>query len=209
MFQFGIPRRRCAQATARTRAAVRRWSVSIALVASALSAVNAVELNPAALPDVGHSQLRILSSNLLELTLITTKEPDPGRPTQWNFVESNYALNLPPASEFDVRFESNKVAVSNIGFKRRPLYAPLRVRDLRIENSLYLVLATPVAPGQRVVVTNPSGTLWKEPTRFEGMADALRFNPAIHVNHTGYLPGTTKRGMVGMYLGSLGEMPMS
>src|SRR5687768_17225784 len=85
----------------------------------------AAELNPAAMPEVGHHNLRVLTDTLLELTLITTKDPDPAPPTVWNFVGPNYSLNLPPASEFEVRVGSNTVSVAEIGFKRRPLYAPL------------------------------------------------------------------------------------
>ena len=44
------------------------------------------------------------------------------------------------------------VAVQSIGFKRRPLYAPLKPRALRIGNWLYLRLATPVMDGQTVEV---------------------------------------------------------
>ena len=170
---------------------------------------SAAELNPAAMPAVGHSQLRILSPTLLELTLITSKAPDPAPPTVWNFVDTNYNLTLPPAAEFNVRLGTNPVAINRIGFKRRPLYAPLKQRDLRIENSLYLVIATPVASGQSVTVKNPSGNLWSETTRFSATADPLRFNPAVHVNQSGYLPSGPKKAMIGFYLGSLGEMPLS
>lgn len=169
----------------------------------------AAELNPAALPAVGHAQLRILSPTLLELTLITTKAPDPAPVTEWNFVDANYNLALPPASEFDVRVGSLSFAVKSIGFKRRPLYAPLKVRDLRIENSLYLVLGNPIPAGQNVSVKNPSGKLWDESKQFSSVAEPLRFNPAIHVNQSGYMPTGPKKAMVGYYLGSLGEMSVS
>jgi hypothetical protein len=39
------------------------------------------------------------------------------------------------------------------GFKSRPLYATLAVRDLRIDNRLYLVLQTPIEGRQQVIVT--------------------------------------------------------
>jgi hypothetical protein len=180
------------------------------LVFSAALRLEAGELNPAALPAVGHSQLRIINPTTLELTLITTKAPDPAPPTVWNFVDSNYNLQLPPASDFDVRIGTNAAAISAIGFKRRPLYAPLKVRDLRIENSLYLRLSAPIPDGQTVVVKNPPGNLWSErTTHFTASTDPFRFNPAIHVNQTGYLPQGPKKAMVGYYLGSLGELPIA
>src|SRR5438067_5661895 len=42
--------------------------------------------------------------------------------------------------------------------------------------------------------------------------DPMRWSPAIHVNQTGYIPGSSKKAIVGYYLGSLGELdlqPMS
>jgi len=48
------------------------------------------------------------------------------------------------------------VTVQSVGFKRRPLYAPLAVRDLRIDNCLYLQLATAIADDQTVEVKNPA-----------------------------------------------------
>jgi hypothetical protein len=92
------------------------------------------------------------------------------------------------------------------GFKRRPLYAPLVQRDLRIDNCLYLKLATPVANNQTVTVVNPSGLLWGASTVFSQKADPLRFSPVIHVNQEGYVPSFPKKAQIGYYLGSMGEM---
>src|ERR1700744_2417860 len=116
--------------------------------------------NPIAMPVVGAHQLRILSPTLLELTLITTKEPDPAPVRQWNFVDANGKLNLPGAKEFAVQIEGKSDAVKSVGFKRRVLYAPLKQRDLRIGNYLYLELNTPIADNQTVDVLNPNAKLW-------------------------------------------------
>jgi hypothetical protein len=190
------------------------WKIAnclLALVGSVIVSHQTIgeDTNPAALPSVGHSQLRIISPTILELTLITTKAPDPARPTEWNFVDTNYNLTLPPASEFEVRAGTNSRAISKIGFKRRPLYAPLKTRDLRIENSLYLVLARPISFGQSVSVVNPSEKLWGEDVRFTTVAEPLRLNPALHVNQVGYHPGAPKRALVGYCLGNLGELPFT
>src|SRR5204862_4906453 len=95
------------------------------------------------------------------------------------------------------------------GFKRRPLYAPLNNYDLRIDNCLYLQLASPVADNVPVQVTNPSGSLWKSNTLFVATTDPLRYSPAIHVNQEGYVPSFPKKAIVGYYLGNLGEMPIT
>src|SRR5712671_3925853 len=97
---------------------------------------------PLALPPVGAHQLRVLSPTILELTLVTTKLPDPARPQQWDFVDAKSQLHLPPPAEFSVsvtgpdrddanRSGSHVIPVRAVGFKRRVLYAPLRPRDLR------------------------------------------------------------------------------
>src|SRR5687767_444869 len=88
--------------------------------------------NPLELAKVGAHGLKILSPDLLELTLITTKNPDPASLTQWNFVEKDSQLKLPATTQFSVFSGTNVIAVTKVGFKRRPIYAPLKNRDLRI-----------------------------------------------------------------------------
>ncbi|MGV3773749.1 MAG: glycoside hydrolase family 9 protein [Verrucomicrobiales bacterium] len=162
--------------------------------------------NPLAMPEVGSYGLRILSPTLLELTLINTKEPDPAAITQWDFVGSNFVFTSPAASEFVVKAGSTILTVNKVGFRRRPLYAPLKQRDLRIENHLYLELNSGIAEGQAVEVTNPNARLWKSALTFTSVMNPLRHNPAIHVNQVGYQVSQQKLAMVGYYLGTLGEM---
>lgn len=164
------------------------------------------ELNPAALPQVGYQQLRVLSPNLLELTLVSTKDPDPAPPADWNFVGENFALTLPGPDTFKVFANGRSIAVARVGFKRRPIYAPLRQRDLRIGNHLYLELAQGVAENETVTVQNPTGTLWPASLSWEAVMSPHRFSPALHANQVGYMPAETKKAFVGYYLGSLGEM---
>src|SRR6202008_4018091 len=96
---------------------------------------------------VGNYGLRILSPRLLVLTFVTTKEPGPAPPTQWNFVGPDLA-NLPASSEFLVMANSEIIPVQQVGFKRRVIYAPLKQRDVRIGNYLYLQLASAIAEGE-------------------------------------------------------------
>jgi hypothetical protein len=78
--------------------------------------------------------------------------------------------------------------------------------DLRVLNSIYLQLATPVSDNQIVQVQNPNATLWPTNMQFAATVDPLRYSPAIHVNQEGYMPGYSKQAMIGYYAGSLGEM---
>ncbi|MEO5959816.1 MAG: hypothetical protein ABIR80_11915, partial [Opitutaceae bacterium] len=146
----------------------------------------------ARLAEVGQYQLRVLTPTVLEVQRITTKEPEPARPSVWNFVDAQGNLQTPALSEFAVTANGQPIAVSSIGFRRRVSYAPMQVRDLRIDNSLYLELSSPIAEGQNVEVKNPSGSLWTGEMKFAAKADPLRYSPALHVNQEGYVPSFPK-----------------
>jgi hypothetical protein len=156
-------------------------------------------------PPVGAHQLRILSPIVLELSLVTTKEQSSPHSSQWDFVEGAKTA-LPGPKEFIVTAGERAVPVQEIGFRRRVVYAPLKPRDLRIGNYLYLRLAKPIEEAQQVQVKNPGGALWREPAVYSAVADPLRYSPAIHVNQVGYGPAFPKTAMVGYYLGSVGEL---
>ena len=161
-----------------------------------------------AMPQVGQNELRILTPTLLELRLITTKALTAGV-GQWNFVTGAGQSQTPAAPQIGVLVNGNADRVASIGFRRRPLYAPLNNYDLRIDNYLYVQVATPIATNQIVQVVNPDTTLW-EPTRhFTATASPFRLSPAIHVNQTGYVPAMPKQAMVGYFLGNLGELTVA
>ncbi|MDO8541302.1 MAG: glycoside hydrolase family 9 protein [Opitutaceae bacterium] len=172
--------------------------------------VNAVAENAAIrLPQVGDTQLTILSPTVIELRRTTAKQPDPATVTDWNFVDSSGVFTAPATSEFNVTVNGQAVSVKSTGFRRRAGYAPLDVRDLRVDNSLFLELNATVSDGATVEVKNPSGALWPSSMPFKSTADALRYGPAIHVNQEGYVPSFAKKAMIGYYLGSLGEMDIN
>jgi glycosyl hydrolase family 9/cellulase-like Ig domain-containing protein len=157
------------------------------------------------MPAIGSAMLRILTPTLLELHLINT-EPAGGSVTTWNFVNGSGALQLPALTQFAVTADNLPVLVQAMGFKRRPLYAPLAQRDLRIDNCLYLQLAAPLANNADVRVLNPGAALWNGSVSYRAKADPMRYSPAIHVNQEGYVPSFPKKAMIGYYLGSLGEL---
>jgi len=170
------------------------------------SAAGLMDDTALALPKVGDNSLRILSPTLLELRVINTKQPNPATVTNWNLVNASGLYVAPASAEFSVTVDGQAATVQSVGFKRRPRYAPLLDYDLRIENFLYLQLVTPIADNQTVTVVNPDGTLWSSGTVYSTTADPLRYSPAIHVNQEGYMPSYPKKGLVGYYTGSLGEM---
>ena len=162
-----------------------------------------------ALPQVGAFQLLCLSPNILELTLVSTKQPDPAPVPEWNLVDSSGRPNLPKPGQFSVTVAGTNCPVIAVGFKRRVLYAPLKQRDLRIGNSLYLQLAAPIPEDQRVEIKNSDAKFLPAKLHLSTTNNPLRWSPAIHVNQTGYQPEAPKLGMVGYYLGSLGELEFS
>jgi len=162
--------------------------------------------DPLNLPKPGANRLRILSPTLLELTLITTKQPD-ARPQQWDF-DAAAGRPRPAPREFLVIAGNQTNTVKAVGFKRRALYAPLKQRDLRIGNYLYLQLESPIPDNQTVEVRNPGNKHWPANVQFIAQADPLRWSPALHVNQVGYLPSQAKKAMIGYYLGNLGEMEL-
>lgn len=161
---------------------------------------------PLAMPAVGSAALKVIAPDLLELTLITTKAPPPARPTQWNFVAANFQYLLPALTKFSVTADGLPVLIQSVGFKRRPIYAPMKKRDLRIGNYLYLKLLTPLHDGQNVQVLNLDGTLWSADVKYATTVDPLRTSPAIHVNEQGYVPAFSKKAQIGYFVGTLGEL---
>jgi hypothetical protein len=158
------------------------------------------------IPQPGDSALHFLSPNVLELARINTKQSG-GAVDSWDWVDGSGNFAPPNMSSIRVVINGHTNTATVAGFKRRPLYAPQATWDLRIANSLYLQLSTPIADGQSVQVIN-NGTLWPTNMMFAATADPLRYSPAVHVNQEGYLPAFPKKAIVGYYGGSMGELPI-
>jgi hypothetical protein len=179
----------------------------VGLVSPGMSAP-VLDDSPLELPSVGAYQLRVLTPTILELTLITTKAPDPAPVQQWNFVNASGNAQLPKPQEFGVTAQGGRIEVKSVGFKRRVVYAPFKARDLRIGNYLYLKLTAPIPNEGAVEVKNPDGKLWGTDRHFAATNSSTRLSPAIHVNQTGYLVNSAKVAMIGYFLGSLGELTL-
>ena len=159
------------------------------------------------MPVPGQFTAHLLSPTLVEVVHITTKEPDPAPPREWNF--AGEAGSLPSAEWFTLKTAGEALKVTRVGFKRRVLYAPLKKRDLRIANYLYLQLATPLKENGEFQVLSSNQKLWPNTLTVKGTADSHRWSPVLHVNQTGYMPSEQKLAMVGYYLGTLGEMQLA
>lgn len=171
------------------------------VILPSVTPTNITDVNPMKMLSVGDYGLRVITPTLLELTFINTAPSGSTTPTNWNFV-----TGMPATSKFAVTANGSSVNVSSVGFKRRVLYAPKDKFDLRIQNSLYLNLSGSIPDGATVTVKNPDNSLWNTSVNYTATNDALRYSPAIHVNGEGYMPNNQKKGMVGYFLGNLGEL---
>ena len=95
-------------------------------------------------PRAEENGLRILSPTILEITRMTIGQPDGQRVGGWDFIARDGTVALPKLAQFFVVAERRSIAVEAVGFKRRPLSAPLGSGELRIESRLYLRLASPL-----------------------------------------------------------------
>jgi len=111
-----------------------------------------------AVPQPGDYALHILTPNLLELTRINAKQPDPAHVDSWDWVNQGSFGPLNTASvKVVINGQTNNVTA--VGFKRRPIYAPLFQWDLRVGNQVYLQFNGHISDGATVRVVN-NGTLW-------------------------------------------------
>lgn len=158
-------------------------------------------------PQPGEHGLRILSPNLLELVRVNTKPSESAPVDSWDWVDDSGTFIPPDFSSIRVIVNGQTNTVSEVGFKRRPIYAALEAWSPRIGNYLYLRLNGSIQPGQSVQVIN-NGNIWPTSFNFAAVADPMRYSPAIHVNQEGYVPGFPKKAVVGYYVGNLGELPI-
>ena len=129
------------------------------------------------LPQVGTNGLKVLTPTMLELKLIDTQASASSPVSAWNLVDSGGNFSSPGTGAFTVTANGQPIPVTAIGFKRRPIYAPFEMYDLRIENNLYLQLGSPIASATNMVVEvkNPSGSLWSSNTKFITTTDPCRW----------------------------------
>jgi hypothetical protein len=162
-----------------------------------------------ALPASGTHALRVISPSVIEVTWITSGGPNPSNSAAANGLELFKAIQTGrKKSGLSVTVDGKPAEVVESGFKRRPVYAPLRTRDLRVSNFLYLKLAEPVDENEEVVVAFADAR-FPSASPLSVKALPLRTSPALHINQTGYFPSWRKIAMVGYYLGSLGELEVS
>ena len=158
------------------------FQLAASFLCSHILAAPISDTTPLALPAPGDNQLRVLSPTLLELTLVTAKQPNPATITDWNLVDASGNFVAPALTDLTVTANGSPVSATGLGFKRRALHAPLKVRDLRLINQLYVQLGSALPAGASVQVANPSGALWSSGTSFHTTLDAYRFSPALHVS---------------------------
>ncbi len=170
----------------------------LAIIPAAGHAGEPIDDTGLGLPRAGDYGLHVLSSSMLECTLISSPAPDDP--------PVDLAAAFPPA-DFRVSVDARPAAIEQVGFKRRVLYAPLKARDLRVATEIYLALKSPLpAGGTHPVTVTATSAAWPRGLVATATTDPLRSSPAIHVNQEGYAAATPKLAMVGYYVGTLGEL---
>ena len=168
-------------------------------------------------PPAGAETMHILTPTLLELVHISRVTQPNGAPDSWNWVNHTG----PAPGDITVSWTGGgSTTVTEVGFRRHTLHAPRKSIDqskplnmadgpfeFTVTNHLFLKLNAEIPEGANVDVTvtfNRDNHNWE----FHAKADPLRFNPALHVNQEGYLPGASwpKIAFVGYYLGDMGEL---
>lgn len=155
---------------------------------------------------IGSWDFRVISPEVLEISFVNTASKG-ADPSSWDFVDGQQS-RLPPPSSFQVLAAGKAIAVKELGFRRRPSFAPKGRRDLRITNVLYLRLASPLPADAEVRIANPAADVWIGPPSLEARNASMRLSAAIHVPHVGYAPGSVKKAAVGVWMGTLGELPV-
>lgn len=182
------------------------WFLAVGSVLGAsnpwVEAVRDTEAYAIRMPQDGDHKLRILSPHWLEMSRVYRKEEKEMPPKIWNFTGDL----LPKPGDFEVTINGKAAEVAEVGFKRRALFAPLRNRDLRVGNWLYLRLEQEIPEGAEVRVTSPRKDIVFEGDMFSAKMEPWRYNPALHVNQDAYPAGGTKMGYVGLFLGTAGEL---
>lgn len=141
-----------------------------------------------ALPSNGNISFQILTPTILELSFIQAKQPDP--------------TDLPPLPVPDsITINNVLVKYSMYGLKRRAAYAPLNVRNLRVGSYEYLTIPS-LNSGDAISIQFGTNIIFQ-------IYDPRKPNPAIHVNQVGYMQFQPKKAMVGYYLGTAGELPIT
>lgn len=164
-----------------------------------LSETKQIQGRPLELPPVGAWSFRVLAPTVLELRYIS------GQSAEWDIVQNGH-LALPEPTAFVVTVDGAPGRISKLGFRRRMLYAPLGANDLRVDNRLFFVLQDKISDGATVVLRNPEENVWIGPETITAKSNDNRQSPALHINQVGYEVGFPKRGFVGYYLGTLGEL---
>lgn len=161
-------------------------------------------------PEIGEGGLRFLTPQVLEVVHINSKEPNL-EPASWTFANEG-VFSAPDSNTFTLAIDGEPVTATIMGFRRRVLLARSGIRDIRIDNRLFLKLLSPATAGAKARLEAKGWQNHATPTGLDELAvyqatlDAGRRSPAIHTNHGGYISGLPKQAMVGCYLGTSGEM---
>ncbi|MEM7384286.1 MAG: immunoglobulin-like domain-containing protein, partial [Verrucomicrobiota bacterium] len=171
----------------------------------------------------GAHELRILSPTVLEVFVVSEQDGATGTPTYFDWIDETVSPPLtnsdfPLAADLSVLVNGTAAGISDLSLIRNVFYAPLtdpgQTFPVRLGNSLFIELGSPLPTGAVVEVQNPAGDKWPTSFQFLSTFDDARWNPSIHVNQVGYTADNdTGKGKnlayLGRWLGELGDMDIT
>ncbi|MFT4641713.1 MAG: hypothetical protein ACI8T1_005056 [Verrucomicrobiales bacterium] len=179
----------------------------IAFLALAYPLLNFGEL--LSTPEIGEHAFHVVTPRFVEMHLINTQplngdtEVAPS-PTTWDFLTNDSRkANAPTAKSFVVEADGVLIDVLEVRFKRQVIHAPVLHPDLRVGNSIYVLLKDSIPDGANVKVTDSPADAEDYLTglSFTTTAATNRLNTVLHVNQVGFATNASaKRGYVSLYL---------
>jgi len=151
---------------------------------------------------VGEIRFHAVSKNWLRLTLLPKRNAK-------NTAFERQPLDINKTENpdfFSLKDENNQsIIIDKTGLKRRTMYAPLCVADLRLQENIFMHTSQDLEEGKSYYLTldsNLTGTTVEAELLFDPQN---QISDLLHINMYGFRPQDTKKSHLGLMMGSAGE----
>lgn len=148
-------------------------------------------------------RVHVVSSNWIRLSLMPKRSKD-------NKIFEREPLDVSKVEDtslYTLIDENNQtLTIDKVGFKRRTVYAPLRVSDLRISENIFIHVVEDLTIGETYTLevnSTLSGSLIQEVLSFE---PHTQLSDTLHISPYGFRPEDKKKAYLGISMGSAGEL---
>lgn len=148
-------------------------------------------------------RLHAVSQNWLRLSLMPKRNKE-----NTAFERQPVAIeNAHNSQLFTLKDDNNQtLTIDKTGLKRRTVYAPLRVSDLRILENIFIHVTEPLEVGKTYhleVNATITGSAIQESLSFD---PSTQLSDTLHVTPYGFRPNDKKKAYLGLNMGSAGEL---